>query len=89
MTSLFLMMSSCALALYTKEGWSRYAFVRIIIIRSRAKSVHTVKRSTAELQCNQTVKYPFAMWSSSKNDSQEFLTLVTDVTMASMGVSLP
>ena len=64
-------------------------YILLVIIRSRAKSVHTVKRSTAELQYNQTVKYPFAMWSSSKNDSQEFLTLVTDVTTASMGVSLP
>ena len=67
-----------------RKGLSRYAFFRIL---------SAVKWSTAEIQrsrsngqesfCN-AVK-----WSSSKNDGQDFLTLVAALTMASMGQSPP
>ena len=43
----------------------------------------------AEIQLSQMVESHFAMRSSSKNDGQDFLTLVAALTTASMGVSPP
>ena len=61
-----------------RKGWSRHAFVRIL---------SAVKRSMAEIQHIQTVKTfcDVVKWSSSKNDGQNFLTLVAALTIASMG----
>jgi len=76
-----------------RKGWSRYAFFRIMIIRSRAKCAcgQTIMN---EVQQSQMVKSHFVMWSSNKatkqqNDGQKFWLTAKAMTTTYMGVTTP
>jgi len=67
------------LDLYTKEGVELLCFR--ILLGQRTKCACS-QQSSADFQHSETDKSHFAVWSSSKSDGQNFLTLVLAVNMS-------